>query len=485
MSVSKVPLAAPVSGWRAAAAAVAVLALTTALVRGAAAERLGAATSAGVAWSDRGMHVVGGPVAASGRVLVIVSAPDHSVWLEAIRPANGAVAWKVRYGFSAITAAAAANPLAAAGIAFALVPVSPASSIVQLEGIRIATGKAVWHGPAVAIVTDIPTACPGEAGNAYFCLTVVTSATRTNLVVLSARDGKVLASVPDVTRLMSDPIAPALYEWAGKQPALLQITFPGGLRWKVPFSRLFGADHDPDFGWDFTQVGGIGVGSLGQVIPGVTAKTKVLDAPLGGYETAGFSETTGKLLWRRPGLFQCGDALGLPTAFLCVLSGSAIETAAEGFTPTKGSTLTIEGLDLATGAITWRHRVGDIGQFVQGDVALADDDHVVVHVGARLRVLDLATGALAKPAAGQVFWCGQANSFVLAPPTGLSDLYRQGQTLFAPCSASMHPLSPASLQSAPSVAATTIDGMAVWAGGGGLSGAHLGPKQTLVPGIAA
>jgi len=58
-------------------ASVAVLAAAAVTVMWPAGSQAGASR----AWVDRGLHVVGGPVAAGDRIVVLASAPDRSVWL--------------------------------------------------------------------------------------------------------------------------------------------------------------------------------------------------------------------------------------------------------------------------------------------------------------------------------------------------------------------------------------------------------------------
>src|SRR5438067_3072843 len=115
----------------------------------------GSLAAASPAWVDRGLHVVGGPVAAGGRIVLLASAPDRSVWLEAVDAKTGAVKWKLPERYSAITAGVVTKPVVRDGIALALVPAgSQTSPLVRLEGVRVASGAIAWRGRAPVVVTD-------------------------------------------------------------------------------------------------------------------------------------------------------------------------------------------------------------------------------------------------------------------------------------------------------------------------------------------
>jgi hypothetical protein len=127
-------------GIAAAAAVLVVLAMSA----GALASSSAGLRQDGTLWTDRGLHVLGGPVEAAGRVLVLVSAENRDVWLEAIDPRSGKVVWKVREGYSETTAGVATVPLVLEGVALALLPTADlGGAAVRLAGIDVSTGKAL------------------------------------------------------------------------------------------------------------------------------------------------------------------------------------------------------------------------------------------------------------------------------------------------------------------------------------------------------
>jgi outer membrane protein assembly factor BamB len=417
------------------------------------------------AWVDRGLHVVGGPVAAGGRVVVLVSAPDRSVWLEAVDATTGAVKWKLPEQFSAITAGVAAPPVVLDGIALALVPAAGAKSpLVRLEGVRVGSGAIAWRGQAPAVVDDAPTSCPPPAGARDFCLVAASSlSTPPVLVALRAATGTVEATVPGIERLMST--APGLYETSSRPVTVAGVRTPGGPAWEQPVSALFGAGYDPDYGWDFDRFGAVEAGSVGRAPAG--GNTIALDTA----KTVGLSTAGGKRLWSDPGAFDCFGADDLSGAWLCRLTGTASASPSGKITASPDATLTLEGFDPATGAVRWRVPTGHggIAAMLSGDVALGDAHHLSIRSaqGGRLLV-DLRSGATSRPAPGQILWCAHANFFTIERPLGVGSPQRVGASRYTPCDAAGHAVSGVPSGSVPGVAHSA--GMRVWASPTGLEG---------------
>ncbi len=411
------------------------------------------APAAKLAWVDHGIHVVGGPVAGGGRALVLVSAANKSIWLEAVDPATGAVRWRLPEGFSAITAGVETTPVAHGADALALVPVSASSPFVHLEGVDIATGKVVWRLKTIVGVEDAPSACPKPLGGKAFCLVVQTQDGETGLIALSPRTGAVLASVQNIERAMST--VPGVYQTDDSTPVLAGVATPGGIRWTAPVSKLFGPRTDPNYGWDFGLFGAIEAGTVGRT---TTGHTEVL----GDAETVGFSERTGRSAWTIPGAtFDCGGSLGLSGAFLCVMTGTATGSPTGKLTTSKNATVKLEGFDPSTGKLTWKVPVGGLVDLLLGNVAIADAHRIVVTTRqGQKRLLDLRSGATASPA-GTGLWCAHANFFTIRPPKGLP-AERVGSSLFTSCDAGMHPVS--AMGRPPAVAGATVGNTFIWAG---------------------
>jgi outer membrane protein assembly factor BamB len=438
------------------------LSAAAALAAAVAAWPAGSPAAASPAWVDRGLHVVGGPVAAGGRVVVLVSAPDRSVWLEAVDAKTGTVKWKLPEGFSAITAGVVTAPEVHDGIVLALVPTGGRTSpFVRLEGVRVASGAIAWRGLQPVVVTDAPTSCPAPLGPRGFCLVAASSlSTPPGLIALSAASGMVQETVPGIERLMST--TPGLYQTSGRPAALVDVRMPGGTDWGQPVSALFGAGYDPDYGWNFDRFGAVETGSVGRMPTGGT--TIALDTG----KTVGVSFSTGKRLWSARGVFECFGAEGLSGPWLCRLTGTATASASGNITASRNATLTLEGFDPTTGAIRWRVPTDHsrIAAMLGGDVALADANRLLVRSPkGRELLVDLRSGATSPPASRQVFWCAHANFFKINPPLGIS-AQRVGSSLYSPCDAAGHPATAVPSSAVPAIA--QAGGMRVWASPAGL-----------------
>jgi hypothetical protein len=414
------------------------------------------------AWVDRGVHVVGGPVAAGGRIVVLASAPDRSVWLEAVDAKTGAVKWKLPERYSAITAGVVTKPVVRDGIALALVPAgSQTSPLVRLEGVRVASGAIAWRGRAPVVVTDAPTGCPPPLGSGGFCLVTVSSpSTPPELIAVSASRGTVEATVPGIQRLMST--TPGVYETVGRPSALVGVRVPGGTDWGQRVSALFGAGYDPNYGWEFDLFGTVEAGSVGSAPLGHNT------IALGTGKTVGLSIATGKRLWSDRGDFECFGVDLIPGPWLCDLTGTATTTASAEIAVSADATLTLEGFDPATGRIRWRVPIdhSGIAAMLRGDIAVADANHLLARSPqGRELVVDLRSGRTSPATPGQTFWCAHANLFKINPPLGIG-AERVGSSLFDPCDAAGHTLVKAPSSSVPSIAQAA--GMHVWASPSGL-----------------
>lgn len=416
------------------------------------------ASSTRLAWTDRGIHVVGGPVAAGGRVLALVVAANRSVSLEAFDPKTGAVRWKLPAGFSEITAGVETEPLAHDGVALALVPAAAGSALVRIEGVSIATGAVVWRSRLPVLVSDAPTTCPPPLGARGFCIVAgAAPSSPTGVIALSPKTGAVLATVQNIERLMGTPAG--LYETYGAQPTLAEVRTPGGPAWSRPVSWWFGAGYDPNYGWNFRRYGSLEVGSVGNKPAGRTID-------LAASKTVGISQATGEPVWTKPGAFQCFGSAGEQAPYLCLLSGTATPTAAGGLTTSKNATLTLEGLDPRTGRITWRRPAGAIADELLGNVAVdGATGQVVTSSRGRKLVLDLRSGTTRVPGAREAFWCARFNLFKIRPANGLS-AERVGSSLYTPCNAGKHTV--ATVAPPSSVAGATVGRLFVWASPEGL-----------------
>jgi hypothetical protein len=395
----------------------------------AAEHRSSSSTSAHPVWVDKGLNVVGGPVAGGGKVLVLVRSADKTTWLEAVDPANGKVSWKYKWAFSAITAGVITPPLAHGNVALLLAAGAKNDGRVRLEGIEISTGRVLWRGGHTVYVADAPSACPQSLGAQAFCVVIFPPTGGSGLIAIAPESGLELAVVPNVIRAMSTTAG--VYQAAARTPTLVDIRVPGGVRWTKTVTSLYGANHNPDYGWDLDVYGTVDVGTISH-------KNTTKPIQLGGDTTIGVSESTGRRLWSIPGLFQCGGASGLRVPFTCHLTGTVVSPTPGKLIPSRDATVTIEGFDTTTGKITWQQQVGDIANLLVGNVAIADASHIAVTTprGGK-RLLDLTTGRMTA-ATGRVYWCARLTPFTINPPKRTSN-FRVGSSHISPCEADKRP----------------------------------------------
>jgi len=380
------------------------------------------ASGRSIAWIDKGIDVVGGPVASGGKVLVLVLHQDRSTWLTAIDPRTGSVSWSFRWSFSEITAGVITTPLAHGGTTLLLAPGAANDGLVRLEGVQIATGRVIWRGASRVYVTDAPSACPRPLGHAGFCIVVALPTGSNGLLAISPVNGQMIATVPNIERAIST--GPGIYEAPTSNPVLVDVRTPGGMRWSKTVEALFGEKHNPNYGWDLDRYGGVDVGTVFRQVRG-------RQVALGVETTSGIDDANGRRIWTDPGIFQCGGVSGLRIAFLCRVTGTATIPQSSGtLVLSKDARAAIEGFDPATGRINWRVPVTDMANLLTGNVAIADSHHLVVTTRGVHRLLDLTTGKLT--AAHATYWCMHAHEFTIVPPTGISN-QRVGSSYANPC----------------------------------------------------
>jgi hypothetical protein len=196
----------------------------------------------------------------------------------------------------------------------------------------------------------------------------------------------------------------------------------GKLVWRVPASAAFPPGFSSDNGWSWRLFADqqVLVGSIyGE--PTTIDQAYIRDLARGA-ATAGFSASTGEVLWRDPGSsFQCPygktqypvrcRARGISTYRLG--AGSSFE----------GLHVTVEGFDILTGKTTWSVPMGGAEVLVGGgtEPAIAGPSQLVLQGPAGPVVLDYATGAATRPAADATFWCMTRVKYEYSRPSQTRD----------------------------------------------------------------
>ena len=421
-------------------------------------------------WTMTSLHVVGGPTSADGLALVLTVA-NKTLEEDAIDPATAKLVWRVPFSPSTITPGVAFSPVATGGVTVVLLPSAGLSNpYVTVEGIDVRTGVVRWKLPAAVDVNDAPDTC--DAGS-FFCLAVTDYSAATKLLVIRASDGTIVRSIPGIVREMGQ----GLYQTDASTPTFEAVDAQGQPMWTRSVASIFGGPQwSPDGGWDFLVHDGTLVGSVGPV---VTPATKTIS--LASF-TVGIDPQTGAVRWRDPGSFDCGGSIPLDdTPVICQYTGSLTAPAKDGEPPIFNNvTLALEGLDVATGAITWRHPVADVEAVSLGEFASPDDAHIVIEPSAaHTDVLDLRSGAVTPATSSMRFWCenmppayavhAPGQGTVRGQPYGAN---RAGVQTAYGCAGAGTP-SPSLPATGTDAVGVTIDGLFVWPAKRGLQAAKL------------
>jgi hypothetical protein len=422
-------------------------------------------------WSNQSLHVVGSPVLAGNRVIVLNVSATHQLKISGVLPASGSIAWSHPFSSSEITPGVAFSPIAIGNTVLVLAPASGSSNPeADAEGVDAATGRVLWTVPQPLVLSDAPVVC---AAGKYFCLATFGSASSTALVALNPLTGGVVGAVQGPYRNMA--VAPpgstnngTLWQTNASAPTFVQVSATGRQAWSASVASLFGgSQYDPNYGWDFLVKGSLDIGSIG------TAPTGNAEA-LGGLKTVGISSVDGSVQWSLPGYYLCGGGLQFLTAdVLCRYTGTARSNGTS--TSMSGVSLTLEGLNPSLGKTTWSQPVLDAQSLSLGtNVAFADGTHVVVQVSPGSReVLDVQDGIATPVGANEVFWCEQVPMYTVATAQGASVKgQRQSEPVFRACSASGAPVSGLP-SSAPNTVGVSVDGRFIWATPSGLQATQL------------
>ncbi len=419
-------------------------------------------------WTNTSLHVVGTPVVGGGRVVLLNVSAEHQLELTAVDPSTGSTRWTQPFSVSGITVGEGFGPVVANGVALDLAPTSGATNPnVTLKGIGIATGTVLWSTPVPALLSDAPDVC---LGGQYFCVPVFASASTSGLIAVNATSGQFGGSVQGPMRNMAETAngnvnGGGLWQTDDNVPTFTEVSATGQRVWIEPVATLFGGEqYNPNYGWDFAVQDGLDVGSVGVAPVGNTDEVSQ-------YKTVGIDTTNGSVRWTVPGDFDCGGGLQFLTSDVaCAFSGSVQRS---GTSIAFSGSLTLVGLNPATGASTWTQAVENPISLTEGtNVAFADDTHVVVELQTGRRVvLDTQDGSVGPIAANEVFWCEHNPEYRVVTPAGASaNGQRQSAPVFSTCSDTGAPVSGQPFDQATSVG-VSVDGYFIWPATDGLHAA--------------
>jgi outer membrane protein assembly factor BamB len=431
-----------------------------------------AATSPGAVISS--LHIVGGPVAAEGAVVVITADSRHNLHIEGIAPNTGKVAWNHPYSESAITPGLAPTVYAIGNTIIDLVPSAlPTNPAVNIEGINATTGAIAWSSVLKNVVlSDQPSPC---AGKKDLCVIGYNPDGSTTMVILNPATGAVVTHVNGLYRSMDTDV----FQNAASDPLIEGLSVFGTVAWSKSVSTLMGsAGYNPEFGWDLSAYGSTEVATIGS-----TSATSDRSYGLDKAKTVGLSLANGTVAWSHPGQYQCGGTLQFETpAILCLFHGSlSSATRTRSIVRSfKGLTLTLQGVNTASGAITWSVPVRDVNAIGNGKLEFLDARHVLVQLGnGKQAVLNTDDGTTAPVGRNEVFWCTSLTLFKVDESKSLNpNLQRVGGNTFFPCTATGQATTTLP-KASPSTVGVTVDGIFVWPSPHGLASRVVGSGQGL------
>lgn len=361
-------------------------------------------------WTDTSLHVVAGPVAADGVAVVLVVDPNKTLHLEGVQ-SNGHVAWSDPYNASYITAGEFLTPVVVDGVTIDLAPAtkSTGSGLATVKGIDVATGKVAWTRANI-YAADLPTSCEGDT---EFCIDVTNSTGYTYSVqVVNPTTGAQVRSQSGLVRTLM----PGLFQTTSSTATATVVGPTGARLWTRTFASLFGGPKfDPSGGWEFRSLGGLMIGSVGDIgVPSTTTS----EVNVGNDKTIAIDPTTGKVKWSDPGMFECMGTMPTQDPVICKYHGTVHYNNLQ--PDFAGVSLTIEGFAPATGRITWSKAVTDVAPLSEGESdRLASGHELEVTVaGGHHVLLNLQTGATTGLSSTQEVWCETLNQYTAVAVTG-------------------------------------------------------------------
>jgi hypothetical protein len=418
-------------------------------------------------WTNKALHVVGGPVVAGNELLVLDVSTKRQLELSGVNPSNGVIQWSHPFSPSQITLGAAFTPVSIGSTVLDFAPATSFSNpVVNVEGIDTVSGKVIWKIKQPLDISDAPVVC---AGGQFFCFPTFVGATKTDLVAISPATGTVEGTVAGPYRNVGvdtpgEPASSNLWQTDAHNPTLLQTSNTGQRVWVRSITSLFGgAQYNPNYGYDFLSSGNLDYGTVGTAPQGKSED-------LSKQKSIGINALTGAVMWTSSGSVFCTGSLQfLTTPVVCNYAGSVTLNGTN--SPSlKGVALTLAGININTGKSTWSAKVADVKQLSIGTgVAFSDESHVVIETPAdKWMLLDAADGSVSTISPGESFWCEDTPEFKVIAIEGEADSgTRVSEPVFNACSAKG--ISGSKVPSTnPNTVGVVLDGRFIWPSSHGL-----------------
>jgi hypothetical protein len=279
-------------------------------------------------------------------------------------------------------------------------------------------------------------------------------------------------------------LTPDLFDPGKRDPEQLLAVSKGKLSWKRNLSAIFKLPHaTSDGGWDFDRYGRLDlfIGSVGRR---PTVKHGKFSYRLSPSMTAAFGTAAGKVRWRTPGLYSCGQplpcpgrseagyssvsTLSSPSVGIRIVETGTLSGPAHGETirVSRNASATIQGFNPVTGKTEWSFKAGR-NVFLLADKGSAPETAattVVLKTHSGYVALDLRSGKTRRLAAKSHAWCLRTILYHLK-----HTVYSQGRTEYVgqqalyPCTLDTHRASqPTKLPSLVRLIGASTGGMTAW-----------------------
>ncbi|HKD94733.1 MAG TPA: PQQ-binding-like beta-propeller repeat protein [Gaiellaceae bacterium] len=384
----------------------------------------GRSAATGNGWSRTNLGAVSQPAPVGGKFALYARQSD-SLQVLALNASDGTTAWVAPASPGDVTPGVPVELAVRAGTVFYLEPYgTPTYGRARVAARDAASGNIVWQS-AVGSFETWPEICPDQTD--AVCVNGKIGGVGWGQLRFSATTGDVLGVVQMGTAAYPGrELGPDLFDPGKRSPEQLLAVSKGKLSWKRNLSAIFTLPHHPssDGGWNFDRFGRLGlfVGSVGKR-PQV--RRGRYTARFGPRMTVAFSTATGKVKWRTPGLYSCGQPLPCPgrseagytsastlpspsVGIRILERGTASGKMNGGFpTVSHDASATIQGFNPVTGKTQWSFKAGR-NVYLLADKGSAPETSattVVLKTPSGYVALNLRTGKAKHLAATTHAWC--------------------------------------------------------------------------------
>jgi putative pyrroloquinoline-quinone binding quinoprotein len=455
----------------------------------------GRSAAAGHGWSRTSIGAVSQPAPAGGK-FVLYAQQNGSLEVVALDATDGSTAWVAPASPSDVTAGVPAFLAVRTGTVFYLQGFgSPGGGLARVVARDAASGNVVWQS-AVGTFDTWPEICADQT-DAVCVNGRLGGGVGFGQLRFSTATGKVVAVVKMGTPAFPGrELTPDLFDPGQRDPEQLLAVRKGNLAWRHRLSAIFTLPHaTSDGGWDFDRLGRLDL-FVGSVFTRPKLKGNKSIFHLNPSMTAGFSTATGRVKWRAPGYYACGQplpcagrsqagysspaSLGSATVGLRLVAKGTLVGTRGSVKPevSRNASVTIQGFNPLTGKTAWSFKAGR-------DLPLITQQKTLPQVGPTVLVLktrsgyvalDLRTGRTRHLAASSHAWCRKTIVYHLAH----TEYYGGGRGLYAgqqglyPCKLSTRRAAPpAKLPSLVRLIGASTGGMTAWTDAGAV---HARPR---------